>query len=116
MNSERIQQELRQFASERDWSQFHTPKNLAMALAGETGELLAAMQWERDEVILESAPGSDLHERIATELADVLIYALRLADVLRIDLPEAIESKISQNAERYPAQEVRGSASKRPRG
>ena len=97
---------LREFAAERDWERFHTPKNLAMALAGEAGELVAELQWltpdESGE--LEGAARA----RVADEMADVLHYLVRMADVMDIDLLAACESKIARNAVRYPAAEHLG--------
>jgi NTP pyrophosphatase (non-canonical NTP hydrolase) len=94
---EELRDRLRVFAAERDWQRFHTPKNLTAAIAGEAGELAAVLQW--------FAPGEDLapyQSKLEEELADVLIYVVRLADVLEIDLGAAAEAKIDRNAERYP--------------
>lgn len=108
-----LQARLRQFAQDRDWEQFHTPKNLAMALAGEAGELLEEFQWLTPE---QSASPTDAQRgRMATELADVLIHAIRLADKLDIDLQDAIVAKLDQNAEKYPPELARGSAEKATR-
>jgi dCTP diphosphatase len=93
---------LRQFAVERDWQQFHTPRNLAMALAGEVGELLAELQWLRDDQISDGLDG-ELGERLRDEVADVLIYLVRFVDVCNIDLVTAACAKIERNSERYPA-------------
>ena len=102
---------LRQFAAERDWEQFHTPKNLSMALAGEAGELLEIFQW----LTAEESVGLDQETRHRTgeELVDILQYVVRIADLLDIDLNEAFWAKVQRNEERYPADEVRGSAEKR---
>ena len=105
--------ELRRFAAQRDWEQFHTPKNLAISLAVEVGELLEHVQWGSDAEIHDRFGTPDGKAIIAEELADVLIYLVRLADVLEIDLLAAASSKIAANAERYPADEVRGSSAKR---
>ena len=103
---------LRAFAVERDWDQFHTPKNLAMALSVEAAELLELFQWLTPEQSRQV--GNDLpHNAVADELADVMIYLVRLADVLGIDLDAAVETKLAKNAAKYPADVVRGSASKR---
>lgn len=113
LDLEKVRDFLRQFAAERDWDQFHTPKNLAMALAGEAGELLEIFQWLTPE---ESARVMEdpAHARAAgDELADVLQYVVRLADVLGVDLSEAVWRKLGENAQRYPAGGVRGSAEKR---
>lgn len=96
------------FARERDWEQFHSPKNLAMALAGESGELLAHFQW------LTEAQSQSLTEdkraAVAMELADILIYLLRLSERLGIDLVAAAYRKIQINEQRYPVDRVRGDA------
>ncbi|MBO4207644.1 nucleotide pyrophosphohydrolase [Micromonospora echinofusca] len=95
--------QLRAFADERDWQPFHTPKNLAMALAGEAGELLAEFQWltpeESAQVMTDPAAGA----RVRAEMADVLSYLVRLADVLGIDLLAAAREKLVEVARRYPA-------------
>src|ERR1043166_8839743 len=90
---------LRQFAEERDWEQFHSPKNLAMALVGEAGELAAEFQWMTEEH--SKAPDSAQLERIRAEAADVLIYLVRLTDKLGIDLLDATNEKMEVNARRY---------------
>lgn len=99
---------LEEFASARDWAQFHTPKNLAMALAGEVGELAAELQWHEGDTEI----NNDLKTRLAGEAADVLIYLMRFAAVCEIDLLAAAEAKIAVNEARYPAREARGRADK----
>lgn len=110
---ESLSAEIRAFAEERDWAQFHTPKNLAMAVAGEAGELVAELQWLGDDEIAAGLdqPG-ELRGRLEGELADVLIYLLRLADVSGIDLAAAARRKVALNASRYPVAKARGSALK----
>lgn len=105
-----IRDRLRAFAAERDWERFHTPKNLAMALAGETGEVLEHFQWLTAEA--SRALAEEQREEVALELADVLCYLVRLADVLNIDLADATRRKLAINAERYPADKARGRADK----
>lgn len=101
---EEVAQELRQFAADRDWEQFHTAKNLLIALVGEVGELAAELQWLTEEEILHSgARGA-----IADELADVALYLIRLSDVLKVDLGSAIRKKIMENGLRYPVEKSRG--------
>lgn len=103
---------LREFADVRDWGQFHTPKNLAMALAGEAGELLEIFQWlspEESAVVMDE-PGRAEHVR--QEMADILAYLVRLADVLDVDLLSALSAKIDLNEERYPVFRARGTAAK----
>jgi NTP pyrophosphatase (non-canonical NTP hydrolase) len=97
---EELQHRLAEFAAARDWEQFHTPKNLAMALAGEVGELVAEFQWMTSEEAQEAMQSSDA-ESIRMEMADVFIYLARLADTLGIDLYEAAEKKIALNSERF---------------
>ena len=105
-----LAERLRQFAAERDWEQFHSPKNLAMALVGEAGELVAEFQWLSEE---QSASPDDAQlARIRAECADVLNYLVRLADKLDIDLIAAANEKIDLNAQRYPADQVRGNSKK----
>lgn len=101
---------LRTFVDERDWSQFHTPKNLAMAVAGEAGELCAELQWLSDAEIAHGISDGDLRSRLGSEIADVFIYLLLLADASGIDLLDATKSKLRLNSDRYVADVVRGSA------
>jgi dCTP diphosphatase len=101
---------LHEFAVERDWEQFHSPKNLAMALVGEAGELAAEFQWMTEEQ--SKAPDAAQLARIRAEAADVLNYLVRLSDKLGIDLIAAAHEKIDVNASRYPADKVRGSSKK----
>ena len=105
-----LQKALREFARERDWEQFHTPKNLATALSVEAAELLEHFQWLTDEQsrTLDDAKRTAVGE----ELADVLLYLLQLADKLDIDLLQAAERKLRLNAEKYPAERARGRSAK----
>ena len=98
------------FAKERDWDQFHSPKNLAMALIVEAGELLEHFQWLKQGESFELS--EDKLEAVAEELADILVYLVRLADQLEIDLISATDKKIEANESKYPADKVRGSARK----
>lgn len=105
-----LRERLRSFAAEREWARFHTPKNLAMALSGEAGEVIEHFQWLTAE---ESASlPLAVSEAVALELADVLLYLLRLADVLDIDLADAAFRKLEINAQRYPVELARGKADK----
>ena len=105
-----LRDDLRRFAAEREWDRFHTPKNLAMALAGEAGELIEHFQWLTAE---ESASlPAPVRAEVALEMADVLLYLVRLADILDIDLAEAARRKIAINAQRYPVERARGRAEK----
>ncbi|TDC10573.1 nucleotide pyrophosphohydrolase [Nonomuraea longispora] len=103
---------LREFAKVRQWEQFHTPKNLAMALAGEVGELVAEFQWLTAEQ--SGNPGDEALARMRTELGDVTLYLVRLADVLGVDLMEAARAKLDDNDRRYDPAVYRGSARKAP--
>jgi NTP pyrophosphatase (non-canonical NTP hydrolase) len=105
-----FQKQFREFVAERDWDQFHTPKNLAMALAGEVGELLEHFQWLSAE---ESQTLSKTRKaEVEQEIADVQIYLATLADRLEIEIGAAVERKMALNAKKYPARQVRGSARK----
>ncbi|MGW4296748.1 nucleotide pyrophosphohydrolase [Micromonospora chersina] len=104
---------VRAFAEDRDWQQFHTPKNLAMALAGEVGELLAEFQWLTPEQAVTVMDDPEAGARVRAEIGDVMIYLTRLADVLGIDLVEAATAKLAEVAVRYPVEQVKGSAAKR---
>lgn len=107
-----ITERLRAFAHERDWEQFHTPKNLAASVAIEAAELQEIFQWLTDK---ESATPTEEQIRSAgREIADVAIYLIRLADQLGVDVSEEINAKIDENERRYPAEIVRGGFSKRP--
>lgn len=106
-----LRDRLRAFATARDWAQFHSPKNLAMALAAEAGEVLEHFQWLTEAE--SAALPAEQRSAVALELADVLLYLVLLADKLGIDLDEAARRKIDLNEQRYPADVVRGSAQKR---
>lgn len=101
---------LREFAADRDWDQFHSPKNLAMALVAEAGELAAEFQWLTEPQSRE--PTAEQLARIRAEAADVLNYLVRLSDKLGIDLIAAAREKIEDNERRYPIDKVRGSSKK----
>lgn len=105
-----LQAYLRQFAKDRDWDQFHSPKNLSMALSVEVSELLENFQWLTEE----QSYTLDAQQRAAVvdEIADVQMYLARLADKLDINIGEAIEQKIVKNEAKYPAELVKGSSKK----
>lgn len=96
-----LMQLLREFAEERDWEKFHTPKNLVMALAGEAGELVAEFQWLTPSESERSGLSPEQLTAVAMEIADVQIYLLRLADVLGLDIPTAVRQKIEVNRTRF---------------
>ena len=101
---------LREFAAERDWDKFHSPKNLAMALSVEAAELLERFQWVTEEESRNLPPAE--REHVRQEMADVLNYLVRLADKLDVNLLEAARDKIKLNAQKYPVDKSRGSAKK----
>lgn len=105
---ETLRRDLAAFAAARDWDQFHAPKNLAMALIAECAELVEHFQWLSAEQSAALTPEKKAAVRL--ELADVLIYLVRIADKLDIDLLRAARDKIAINEERYPADQVRGDA------
>ena len=109
-NLETLRVRLAEFAAERDWEQFHNPKNLAMALAGEAGELLEHFQWLTFEQAAHLS--QDARAEVALEAADVLLFLVRLCDKLDIDLAAACGKKLALNAKKYPVDTARGKATK----
>ena len=112
MNIKKIQKQLSDFADERDWNQFHNPKNLAMALSVEASELVEIFQWLTPEQA-EEIMSTNESEHVKEEIADVMIYLIRLADKLNIDLEDAVADKIVKNGEKYPVDTSKGSTTKR---
>jgi len=102
MNLDQIRQRLAQFAQARNWDQFHSPKNLSMALAAEAAELLEIFQWLTDEQSKEIVNDEKEMALIREEIADVMIYLVRLSDKLGVDIEKAILDKIKVNEEKYP--------------
>lgn len=112
MDIKKYQRDLARFAAERDWDQFHTPKNLSMALAKESSELLEIFQWLTDT---QSAAIKEQKEellRVSEEIADVFIYLVRLADKLNIDMEAAVARKMEMNSAKYPVELAKGNAVK----
>ena len=109
-----LAERLRVFTAARDWEQFHTPKNLAMALAGEAGELLAEFQWLTPEESADVMADSQAARQVRSEIADVFIYLTRLADVLGVDLLDAAADKLGESELRYDVATYRGSRRKAP--
>lgn len=109
-NLEHLRKALSEFAKERDWDQFHSPKNLAMALATEAGELLEIFQWLTEEQSKALDPMA--REAATHELADIQIYLIRLADKLGVNLLEAAATKMEINAAKYPVEKAKGVAKK----
>lgn len=100
------------FARERDWEQFHAPKNLSMALAAEAGELMEHFLWSTPESSRAIVADPAKRQRIEEELADVVIYALEFANIAQIDVAAAIEAKMAANATKYPVEKARGRSDK----
>jgi dCTP diphosphatase len=110
LDLEELKSRLREFAEERDWDQFHSPKNLAMALIVEAAELVEHFQWMSEEDSLKLPHPT--RKEVAEEIADIQIYLVRLADKLGIDILAAAEAKLEENDRKYPASRVRGSSQK----
>lgn len=105
-----LRETLRGFATDRDWSQFHSPKNLAIALSVEAAELLEPFQWLKEGSAAEL--GSERLAAVSAEIADVLLYLVMLADKLDVDLLAAARNKLAKNALKYPVEKARGSSKK----
>lgn len=103
-----VRQWVAEFVDQRDWNRFHAPKNLAMSIAIEAGELMEHFQWISAEESRRIADDPKRRDAAADELADVVCYALALSNVLRIDLSDAIVAKLEKNARKYPVAEYRG--------
>lgn len=113
MENSEVQQlmlELRKFAQDRDWEQFHSPKNLSMALSVEVSELLEHFQWMNEQASF--ALGDAKHQLVSYEVADIFIYLLRICDQLNIDLLDVTKQKMEINDQRYPVDKVKGSSKK----
>lgn len=102
LDAHRLERRLADFAAERDWERFHSPKNLAMALSVEAAELVEIFQWSTEDES-RAVMQTDQAEHVAHELADIAMYLVRLASVLGVDLNDAIEKKLALNARKYPA-------------
>ncbi|MDH5437227.1 MAG: nucleotide pyrophosphohydrolase [Gammaproteobacteria bacterium] len=105
---EQLRQQVAKFAAARDWDQFHSPKNLSMALIGEAAELVEHFQWLTEEQSKQL--DSEKIKEVRLEMADILIYLIRIADKLDVDLVSAAKDKIAINEKRYPSEKVRGDA------
>jgi dCTP diphosphatase len=110
MDLEALRERLRKFAAERDWDQFHSPKNLAMALSVEVAELVEHFQWLTEDASAELS--EETRGEVAREIADVQVYLVRLADKVGVDIAQAVDAKILENEGKYPVEKVRGSARK----
>ena len=109
IDNEKLANALRSFAAERDWDQFHTPKNLATSISVEAAELLELFQWSRGQKDWDEVADASIRTRIENELADILLYVIRFADKGKMDLQAIAERKIALNAQKYPAEKFRGS-------
>lgn len=107
-----IKEEVLAFAQEREWLQFHSPKNLCMALAAESGELMEHFLWADSEASHETLKDLSKKAEIEKELADIVIYSLQFANVAGIDLAKAIQSKMAENAKKYPVEKAKGNSAK----
>ncbi|UZN02991.1 nucleotide pyrophosphohydrolase [Cellulomonas sp. S1-8] len=105
---------VREFSQERDWEQFHDPKSLVLALVGEVGELAELFQWVPADQAVERFAAPDRRARAAQEMADVLVYLVRLADVLGVDLGAAARAKLADSHTRFPPEHHRGVAPHKP--
>ncbi|HZV99252.1 MAG TPA: nucleotide pyrophosphohydrolase [Methylophilaceae bacterium] len=105
-----LRSRLQAFVDERDWEQFHSPKNLAMAMIVEAAELVEHFQWMTEQESRELTP--EKKELVSQEIADTFVYLLRIAEVLEIDIIDAANRKLELNAKKYPAEKARGSNAK----
>jgi dCTP diphosphatase len=111
LDLELLRHQVAAFAQDRDWDQFHSVRNLILALVGEVGELAEIVQWTSDDKIDELLKSGG-RERLAQELADVLIYLVRVADKSGVDLAKAVSDKLAENDAKYPKDKARGNAKK----
>ena len=110
MNYKKVKSEIRKFVDERDWEQFHTPKNLSMALSVEASELLEIFQWQKADEYKNA--NKKQKEMIKDEIADILYYLVRISDKLNIDIEKALIKKMKKNRKKYPKRLVKGKAVK----
>ncbi len=111
MDLNQIRNDLAVFAKDRDWDQFHSVRNLSLALVGEVGELAELLQWVDDKEMSKFL-ASGGRKRLGEELADVLFYLVRIADVSGIDLSSAVKEKLAENSVKYPIEKSKGNAKK----
>ena len=110
MNYKKVKSEIRKFVDERDWEQFHTPKNLSMALSVEASELLEIFQWQKADEYKNA--NKKQKEMIKDEIADIFYYLVRISDKLNIDIEKALIKKMKKNRKKYPKRMVKGKAVK----
>jgi dCTP diphosphatase len=108
----RLADALQRFADDRDWQQFHSPKNLLLALTGETGELCEIFQWMSEADAKDAAKRPETAQAVRDELADVLMYLVRLSSVLGVDLNDAVTSKLALNGQKYPVDKAKSTSKK----
>lgn len=108
----KIKDDVLDFARERDWEQFHSPKNLSMAIAAEAAELMEHFLWQSPKTSITDMETTELRAMVEEELADILIYAIEFANVTGIDITTAIQNKMKRNAEKYPVEKARGRSDK----
>ena len=107
-----LKDSIKAFAVERDWEQFHTPKNLSMAIAAEAAELMEHFLWKEGQESVDVLDVPAKHQEIAEELADIIIYALEFANITKLDVASIIREKMKTNAEKYPVEKAKGRADK----
>jgi dCTP diphosphatase len=112
INTKILLHEINKFVSERDWDQFHSVKNLSMALSVETSELLEIFQWMSEQQSNQVGANSETLDKVKDELADIFYYLLRISSKLNIDLEDALMQKMKKNAEKYPIEKSKGLAKK----
>lgn len=107
-----IMKQIKTFSEERDWDQFHSVKNLSMALSVESSELLEIFQWQTEEQSNKAKNDPKIKQKSTEEVADIFIYLLRVAEKLEIDIEDAVRSKLIKNAEKYPVELSKGNSKK----
>lgn len=112
VNIDRLKAKVKHFVRERDWEKFHTPKDLAIAIAVEAGELLEIFQWMKDSETSKVRENKILMERIESDLADVINYCLSMANALDLDLAKIVFAKLKENERKYPKEKYKGEWSK----
>lgn len=112
IDTHRLASALQRFADDRDWQQFHSPKNLLLALTGETGELCEIFQWMSEADAKDAAKRPETAQAVKDELADVLMYLVRLSTVLGVDLNEAVTNKLALNGQKYPIEKAKSTSKK----
>ena len=111
-NMQELKDRILAFAKERDWEQFHSPKNLSMAISAEAAELMEHFLWQSAEASREDVHSEELREKILEEIADILIFTIEFANMANIDIASAIDSKMEKNALKYPVEKAKGSSRK----